>query len=71
MYFYQCVKVTDPRVVQIFKYRWPGEGGGCSVYIRPNVCMVRTGQVVTRILQTSMMDFPHISPLLSAMQIII
>jgi hypothetical protein len=42
MYFYQCVKVTDPRVVQIFKYRWPGEeGGGCSVYIRPNVWSVQ------------------------------
>ncbi len=27
MYFYQCVKVTDPGAVQIFKYRWLGGGG--------------------------------------------
>jgi hypothetical protein len=32
--------------------------------------MVRTGQVVTRILQTYMMDFPRVSPPLSAMQIL-
>jgi hypothetical protein len=25
MYFYQCVKVTNARVVQIFKYKWLGK----------------------------------------------